>query len=83
MDAIDTAPPEKRGQVAAELARRSAMKHPDYLFKITGEVEIRPDLHRRRVVLSCCTEDGKSLHLEADYQALERIHQEIQKQLAV
>ena len=59
------------------------MTRPDYVFKITGEIRVRPDLHRGRVVLSCMTEDGKSLYLETDYQALERIHQEIQKQLTV
>jgi hypothetical protein len=59
------------------------MARPVIVFKIAGEIQVRANLHRKRVVISCVTEDGKSLHLEAEYQALERIHQEIEKQLAV
>ena len=57
------------------------MARPDFVFKISREIKVRADLGRQRVVISCVTEDGKSLELEADYQALDRIHQEIQKHL--
>ena len=58
------------------------MARPDFTFKVSGEIQIHADLHRKRVVISCVTEHGKSVHLETDYQALDRIHREIQKQLA-
>ena len=57
------------------------MAHPDFTFKFTNKTQVHADLHRGHVVISCITKDGKSLHLEMDYQALEQIHQEIQKQL--
>ena len=58
------------------------MARSDLAFKVTGKIQVRADLRRKRVVISCVTEDGKSLTLETDYRALDRIHQEIQKQLA-
>jgi len=57
------------------------MTHPDFTFKIINKTQVHVDLKRGRVVISCITKDGKSLHLEMDYQALEQIHQEIQRQL--
>ena len=50
-------------------------------FKVTGDVNVRADLRRKRVVISFVTDDAKLLKLEGDYQTLERIHQEIVKQL--
>ena len=59
------------------------MTRPDHLvFKITDHLKVRADLQRNRVVISCVTEDGKSLELETNYRTLDRIHQEIQKQFA-
>jgi hypothetical protein len=57
------------------------MKRPDLSFTITDKIRIRVEYDRKRVVISCITKDGKSLQLETDYQALEQIHREIQKQL--
>ena len=53
----------------------------DLRFKITDKVQVHVELDRKRAVISCETQDGKSLNLEASYQTLEKIHQEIQKQL--
>jgi len=57
------------------------MKRPDLSFTITDKIRIRVEYDRKRVVISCITKDGKSLQLETDYQALEQLHREIQKQL--
>ena len=57
------------------------MKRPDLSFTITDNIRIRVEYDRKRVVISCITKDGKSLQLETDYQALEQLHREIQKQL--
>jgi len=57
------------------------MKRPDFSFTITDNIRIRVEYDRKRVVISCITKDGKSLQLETDYQALEQLHREIQKQL--
>jgi len=54
------------------------MTPPELHFKISDEIEGHADLHRKRVVISCTTTDGKSLHLETDYEALDWIHQEKQ-----
>ena len=57
------------------------MSRPDLRFKITDKVQVRLEVDRNRAVISCETEDGESLDLEADYQTLDKIHQEIQKRL--
>ena len=57
------------------------MTNPDFHFKITDKIRINVDLQRNRVLISCVTKDGKSLHLETNYKAIDQIHQEIQKQL--
>jgi hypothetical protein len=57
------------------------MHHADFSFKITDKVEIHVDLHRKRAVISCATTDGKSVRLETDYETLDKMHQEIRKQL--
>ena len=49
-------------------------------FKITDDVGINVNPDRERVVISCKTEDGKSLHLEADYQTIDKLHDEIESQ---
>jgi hypothetical protein len=50
-------------------------------FKVTGDVKVQADFHRKRVVISFVTDDGRMLNLETDYQTLDRIHQEIVRQL--
>jgi len=57
------------------------MSHPDFTSKIARKVSFDADFHRHRAVISCETEDGKSIHLDADFKTLEKIHQEIQKRL--
>ena len=57
------------------------MSRPDFIFEITKKVGVHADYDQKRVVISCKTKDGKSVHLEADYQTLEKIHEEIRKQL--
>ena len=57
------------------------MAHPDFRFTIKDKVRVHVDFARKRAVISCETEDDKSLHLEADYQTIKRIHDEIEKQL--
>jgi hypothetical protein len=57
------------------------MHHPDFSFKIADEVDVRLDLGRKRAVISCTTADGKSLHLETNYETLDKLHREIMKQL--
>ncbi len=56
------------------------MAHLDFNFKISDKVRVHVDLERKRAVILCETDDGKSLKLEADYQTINRIHDEIRKQ---
>ena len=56
------------------------MAHSDFIFKISDKVKVHVDIARKRAVISCETDDGKSLKLEADYQTINRIHDEIRKQ---
>ena len=57
------------------------MSQPDFTFKITHKVEVHVDFQRMLAVISCQTSDGKSIRLETDYPTLEKIHEEIRKQL--
>ena len=57
------------------------MPRRDLRFKITDKVQVDLEFSRNRAAISCETESGRSLALEADYQTLDKIHQEIQKQL--
>ena len=57
------------------------MKHPDFVFKIINNTQVDVDFHRKRVVISCTTKDGKSVHLETDYETIEQLQQQIQQQL--
>jgi hypothetical protein len=43
------------------------MRRADLTFRIKGQMQVPADLQRERVVISCVTEEGKSLDLEADY----------------
>jgi len=54
------------------------MAHRDLTFKITDKVQIRLDTKRNAVILFE-TKDGKSVRLEADYQTIDKIHDQIQK----
>jgi hypothetical protein len=57
------------------------MSRQDFTLEIARNVDVRPDFHRKRAVISCETKDGRSIHLEADFQTLFKIHDEIRKQL--
>ena len=65
------------------LIEEADMPRSDLTFRIKGRVQVRADLQRDRVVISCVTDEGKSLNLEADYRVLDQIHQEIRKLLDV
>ena len=54
------------------------MAHRDFTFKITDKVQIRLDTERNAVILFE-TVDGKSVQLEADYQTIHKIHDQIKK----
>ena len=54
------------------------MAHRDFTFKITDKVQIHLDTERNAVILFE-TRDGKSVQLEADYQTINKIHDQIQK----
>ena len=56
------------------------MAHSGFNFAISDKVQVHVDIARKRAVISCKTDDGKSLKLEADYQTINRIHDEIRKQ---
>jgi len=57
------------------------MRNSDFSFKISDKVKVHIDPGGKRAVISCTTKDGKSLHLETNYETLDKIHQEIRKQL--
>jgi hypothetical protein len=57
------------------------MVHPHFTFVITHKVAVHPDFHRKRAIISCETEDGKSVRIDADFKTLEKLHDEIRKQL--
>jgi len=57
------------------------MRHSRLNFKLGDKVEVEVDVSRKQVVLHCETEDGRPLDLQCDYAVLERLRQEIRKQL--
>ena len=57
------------------------MSHPDFIFEIGQLVRVDADFHKHRATVTCKTEDGKSIHLNADFKTLEKIHDEIRKNL--
>jgi hypothetical protein len=57
------------------------MSSPELRFVVTRHVGVHADFHRKRAVISCETEDGKSIRLDADFQTLEKLHEQIRKQL--
>ena len=59
------------------------MADPDFSFEISDKVRVHVDLHRKRVVIACETNDGKSVHLETTYKALDQLYEEIRKQLDI
>jgi len=54
------------------------MSNPDFDFEITRKVHV----DRHRAVISCETNQGKSIHLDADFETLQEIHDQIQGELA-
>jgi hypothetical protein len=57
------------------------MSHPDFTFEITQRVRVDADFHKHRATVACETNDGKSIHLDADFATLEKLHEEIRKRL--
>jgi hypothetical protein len=57
------------------------MSHPDFVFEISRKVRVDTDFDIHRAIISCETKDGKSIRLDADFETLEEIHEEIQKRL--
>jgi DNA topoisomerase IB len=55
--------------------------HQDLTYKITNKVKVHVDFDRASVVISFETDDGKSLHLEAKYKTIDKIREEIDKQM--
>jgi hypothetical protein len=59
------------------------MAHPDLDFVITDQVKVHVDLGRRRAVILCETDDGKSIKLEVGYNTINKIHDEIRNQMEI
>jgi len=57
------------------------MAHPNFSFKITDRVQVHVDFDRKRVVVSCETDDGNLLDLDLGYQTINQIHDELRKQM--
>jgi len=72
------------GQIANEARRCDyqgvAIADPDHRLKII-EMGVQSDPHSLRAWISCITQDGKSLLLETDCVELQKMCQEIQRQL--
>ena len=58
------------------------MSNSDFDFEITRKVHVDADFDRHRAVISCETKQGKSIHLDADFETLQEIHDQIQGRLA-
>jgi len=56
------------------------MPHRNSSFKIPDKVEVHVDFDRKRVVVSCETDDGNLLDVELGYQTINKIHDELRKQ---
>jgi len=50
-------------------------------FEIAENTEVHLEPSGNRAVISCTTEDGKTLQLLARYQTVDKIHQELRKLL--
>ena len=59
------------------------MMRPDFRFKITDDVRLRVDFARKQEVILCETHDGKSVQLEASHDTINKIHDEIRKQMEI
>lgn len=57
------------------------MAHPDFSFKITDNVQLHVDLARKQAVILLETDDGNLIQLEASYQAINKLHDEIRSQM--
>jgi len=60
-----------------------AMTHPDFRFKITDNVRLHVDFARKHAVILCETNDGKLVQLEASHHTINKIHDEIRKQMEI
>jgi len=59
------------------------MAHPDFNFKITDNVRLHVDFARNKAVILCETQDGKLVQLEASHRTMNKIHDEIRKQMEI
>ncbi len=57
------------------------MVSPDFTFKVTDEVRVQLDFDRKQGVILLMTNDGRSLRIEAGYQTLNKIHEELRTQM--
>ena len=55
--------------------------HPDFTFVISELMEVKVDFTRKRTVIVVKTEDRKVLRLEADYNTINKIHDENRNQM--
>jgi len=58
------------------------MSDPELESEITRKVHVDADFDRHRAVISCETKEGKSIHLDVDFETLQDIHDQIQERLA-
>ena len=56
------------------------MPHRNSSLKITDKVEVCVDFDRKRVMVSCETDDGNLLDVKLVYQTINKIHDELRKQ---
>ena len=59
------------------------MPRPDFRFKITDNVRLHVDFARKQAVILCETHDGKLVQLEASHHTINKIHDEIRKQMEI
>jgi hypothetical protein len=58
-----------------------ALAHADFRFKITDNVRLQVDFARKQAVILCETHDGRLVQLEASHHTINKIHDEIRKQI--
>jgi len=66
--------------VAPRAGREMSMPRPDTIA-LARIVSVSADFNRRRVVISCETENREPVRLEVGFKALEELHEKIEKQL--
>jgi hypothetical protein len=61
--------------------REIGMSGEEFTFEIARVARVDVDLRRHRALISCETTDGKSIHLDADLESLEKIHEKIENRM--